>query len=69
MSNLNKSFDVDLKKIKHITDSLSYLIRDIARAKYNTATPSEQQLAFTECDFMIWLGDTYRKSRKIKRSK
>lgn len=61
---VNKKRDVEF-----LVDSFYYLVHDVARAKYNVSYPDEIQFARTAADFMIWLDDSYRKSRKIKRSK
>lgn len=54
---------------KSIAEGFYYLIRDIARAKYDVSNPDEKQMMLTQCDFMIWLDKGFRKAHKIKRSK
>ena len=54
--------------VKSIANGLYYLIRDIAKARYDVLNPDEKQMGLTECDFMIWLDNGFRKAHKIKRS-
>lgn len=68
-----KEEDARLEKIQvertaALAKDFYYLINDLARAKFNKSEVDALEFLKTTNDFMIWLEDGYRKSRKLRKN-